>query len=367
MNLNNEDKLTCPVCGEKVFNLLGHIKIHNPKIRSKKTFFEFFPDYKGKLMVDCTKSHELKCPYCDKVYSKNNLLQLHIKNAHPEHYVKEEKIRKCAGLICPICGKKVSDMKQHIKSHDYYVWEDFCREFNWDIKLVKNITDEYRNNLSKNKKRFYQSERGLQLRQEQSVKWQINNPVSNPDILEKAIHSRTVNMNIPNYGAMGLHVTTDYASFRSFNEFIFDSICRLNNIIPIYESPEYAIKWFNSKKNFRTTYIPDFYIDGIGLIELKSTDKDALFSSTEEKYIKAKEIFDSLNIKYQICSLNDALSIFGFKYTFKEKIEIKKYVHDLVKENRIKFVSYRSSTILSWLFDTTDYANLPFIKIIKQQ
>lgn len=360
-----QEKIICPVCNKEVLNLLGHIKKHNPKIRSKKVFYEYFPNYEGKFQIDCSKKITVKCPYCNKEFNKNNALQIHIKKIHPEFFIKQEIVKKCANLICPICNHKVSDMKQHIKRHEIYNWDDFCFRYNWDVKLVKSITEDYRNNLSKNKKDFYNSERGLLLREEQSIKMQTDaKRICWASVKEKSMNTRAKNKTLSNSGPRGLHVITNYGSFRSYNEFIFATLCKLNNINLEYENLEYSIKWYNLEKGFIGTYVPDFYHYNTGLIELKAFKKDVKEAKKEEKYIQAEKIYKKLNIPFYIFSLDEALSMFGLKYSYKEKILIKKYVLDLVSNNEIQFICpYKKSKILYELFETEDYSTLDFIKI----
>lgn len=363
--MESDEKIICPICGKEVLNLLGHIKIHNPKIRSKKVFFEFFPNYSGKFQIDCTKHHnDIKCPYCGKSFLKKNALQLHIKRIHPEFFKKEEIVKKCNNLICPICGKHVSDMKQHIKSHDIYDWEVFCKQYNWDAKLTKYISEEYRKKLSENKKSFYNSDKGLELRKEQSIKMQSElNPFCWASTKEKSVNTRAKNNTHCINGKYGLHVITPYGSYRSYNEFIFGTLCKFNNIQISYENSEYSVKWYNHEKQFVSTYTPDFFHEKIGLIELKGDKKDVKKSLSEDKYIQAQEIYQKLGIPFKILSLSEALKLFGLSYTFVEKIQIKKYILELVKTNEIIFVCpYKKSRILYEIFETDDFSKLPFIK-----
>ena len=149
-----QEYIVCPICGKEIVNLLAHIKIHKEyKIYDKQTFYEYFPNYTGKFQIDRRVDRECKCHICEKVFKHNNNLQLHYKRHHEQWY-NENKIqdnRTCAKLKCPICGKMSSDIKQHINRSHRMDWEEFCKQYNWDLKLTKYVSTEYKKHLSENK------------------------------------------------------------------------------------------------------------------------------------------------------------------------------------------------------------------------
>ena len=188
--------LICPICQKEYSNLLRHIQIHIKDIKNKTDFLNYFPDFKGLLVENNRLKGKNKCPYCEREYDYKNGLILHIKREHPEFYTKEDK-RKNAKLICPICNNNFSDIKQHVEMKHCIKWSNFCNEYNWDINLTKFISDEYKENLSRNKKEFYNTKRGLELRKNASEEWKDKNPSQNREYISKSIYNRSLNTSIP--------------------------------------------------------------------------------------------------------------------------------------------------------------------------
>jgi len=366
-----QEKIICPECGLEVKNLISHIRIHHNEIKNKKTFFEYYPNYNGKFQIDSRKKQKCVCPICGKEYNYNNSLLLHIKNVHPDKYDLYHKgdNRICAKLICPICGKNYTDIKQHIERMHDIKWESFCNQYNWDIKLTKYVSDEYRQHLSENKKIFYHNSlRGKELRKNQSEIWKYNNPAKDRKILEKAIYNRSYHNNIPTFNNRGIKIQYKNNTFRSLTEFIFYNICKINNLNIKYESNEYIVKYYNSSKKFITTYLPDFYIDNFGLIELKSLPREVKLAKDEEKYLKVSSIYKNLNIPYYILDLNSALKILNLDY---EKYEIKDIIRNIIYEgiqnNELHIWCKSNSRNIKYYLDVDELNNIDCITLIDKK
>ena len=313
----NDDFLICPKCGGNTKNLIRHFMGDHPEygVKNKTDIQNAFPEYKGRFHIDNRKIGDYICPICDTHFDYKNGLQVHIKNLHADQYYlyKRKDTRSCAHLQCPICKKMYSDIKQHINGTHNMDWSIFCREYDWDIKLTKNITEEYRKNLSINKKNFYrETGRGKELRKNQSARWKDDNPANHSDIKEKSINSRAVHGKLPALSGRGICIKYKGIRFRSYNEFCFYIICRNNGITIEYEPTGFLIKYWNEGKKFYSTYIPDFYIPEIGVMELKSNKGDKEYClSHDNKYAKVSDVYGGLNIPYHICTFREALDLLG--------------------------------------------------------
>lgn len=364
-----KDFIECPVCHEKVKSLIRHLRgNHDRSLKDRKAIEAAFPELIGcKLQI--TKfdtSKEYKCEFCDKVYHRKNDIQNHIRNQHPEHYHKAENIRKCPLFICPACGKESGNMKQHAGDTHGLSWGIFCKEYNWDPIKVKNITDEYRQSLSKNKKSYYNSDAGIERRKLQSKIWSENNPSKDRIKISKAINNRAIHgaQTIESHSYYGIKVHYNGKSFRSFCEFEFYILCKMHNIDAEYEPGKYCVKWFNKEKNFYTTYLPDFYIDGVGLIELKCTDRDVRIAKESAKYIAVDSVYKELAIEYDITTLAKFFNKSGIEITIEDRIALKQFILDLSNKDEIKFtVPSKQSRVMKNIFDIDDLSTISCITI----
>ena len=124
--------LICPICRKHVKNLISHIRrSHDNNIKTRKDLENRFPELKGtKIQISkYDMSKEYICEYCGKIYQRLNDLQNHIKNHHPEHYQKTI-MTKCPQQTCPICGKELGNLRQHVRETHELKWEDFCIQYN---------------------------------------------------------------------------------------------------------------------------------------------------------------------------------------------------------------------------------------------
>lgn len=365
-----KDFIECPVCHEKVKSLIRHLRgNHDRSLKNREAVEAAFPELIGhKLQVGLVTdtSVEIKCEFCDKVYHRKNDIQNHIRNCHPEHYCKTECKKKLPTIKCPICGKESGNMKQHIgDSHDM-LWDDFCNDYCWDKQNVKIVTDEYRKLLSKNKKQYYNSSAGIERRKLQSKIWSENNPSKDREKISKSISNRATrgNQSIESHSYYGIKVHCNNKSFRSFCEFEFYMLCKMHNIDAEYEPGKYCVKWFNKEKNFYTTYLPDFYIDGVGLIELKCTDRDVRIAKESDKYIAVGSVYKELAIEYDITTPAKFFNKSGIEITIEDRVALKKHILDLANKGEIKFtVPSKHSRVMKNIFDVDDLSTISCITI----
>lgn len=367
-----KELLICPECGAKVKNIIAHAKIHHNEIVDKKSFLMFYPNYDQPFQIDTRTPKDLECPICHVHYQYNNSLGLHLKKCHYDYWVSQgggQDNRKCAKIECPICHNKCSDIKQHTHRKHQLEWEVFCKLYNWDIKNTKYVSNEYRKSLSDNKKKFYRTtERGKELRELQSIKWTENNVAKDPKVKEKSMNTRSKNGKIPKINYHGIHISYNKnKSFRSFNEFTVWAMCNLHKINVDYENTKYIVKWYNEEGGFMSTYTPDFYIEGIGLVELKDVKRAEIQAKKEEKYIKVSKIYKSIGIPFNVYSqkhLFDVLGINEKKYIINSYL--KNLIDEAIKTDNIRITCRENSKIIKEMTDCEDLNSLHFVTIIKK-
>lgn len=364
-----EEFIECPICNDKVKNLIRHLRgKHDRSLKDRAAIESKFPELKGKKMQITVfdKSKEYKCEFCNKVYHRTNDIQNHLRLYHPEHYKKHIIEKKCPTITCPICGKESGNLKQHVGDTHDMTWDTFCAEYNWDPKLVKVITDDYRKHLSDNKKEYYNSDKGMLRRESQSIEWRNNNPSKDRATMCKSIHTRAMNERLPVeiHSCYGIKVNCYGRTFRSFCEFEFYVICNKLNMKVEYEPGSYCIKWFNEEKNFYTTYLPDFYVEGIGLIELKGNNRDVRIAKETPKYINVSEVYSGLGVPYKITTNDMFFKEFGISMNYKIGITIKQEVLNLAKDGKIRFTApSKRSRILKNIFDVDDLSKVSCVTI----
>lgn len=347
--------LTCPLCGASgLQNILGHYKIHEKGITGKQ-FRLLYPEWIGPLQIDHRAHGAYKCPYCDKIYTFNNGLSIHLKKVHPEEWATilyNKKIQKqhkqnIKGQTCSICNKIKIDLKQHVECSHNITWKEYCSKYNHDISKTKIVDEEYKQKLSTNKKAFYHNtERGKELRLLQSQLWSgKNNIIHQPNILEKAIYTRAIHGAIPSTNFKGIPCWYKKINryTRSFEELRFIIFLEMNGIEYEYE-PKFVMKYYNEDKGFITSYLPDFYIDGI-YYELK-TDSDykrIINDIQHSKYFEISKAFQKINVKFEITTLNQYATKMGFNV---KSVNIENKIISEYNNKNIKFTCKKNSSII---------------------
>ena len=190
--------IECPICKKQFKSLNKHVEWqHNISIADFKKKYNI-----TKMQENCRKAdYNLTCPYCNEKFKLNNALSIHIKFNHKEEWkhIQEEKQKTKAEtnhLKCAICGFETNLLYYHINcSHKDITWEDYCKKFNNDINIKSYFTEEHKKMLSVNKKKFYDSDRGLKERERLSKKFSgENNPACNPEVRKKISDAATKKM-----------------------------------------------------------------------------------------------------------------------------------------------------------------------------
>lgn len=364
--------LTCPLCGKSnLKNILAHYKIHIRDITREK-FLELYPDWDQPFQYDLRERKELHCPYCDKTFLMKNVLHSHIRTMHKEEWEiirierdsKAEEKQRIKGQQCKICGSIKIDLKQHVERSHNIDWNTYCEEYNHDKSMTKIVDEEYRENLSRNKKKFYnETEEGRLLKRKQSEKWKgENNVIYKDGVLEKSMYTRSAHGLIPNTSVRGIHCWYKGIdkTTRSYEELKFIIMLEMNGIDFKYE-PGFVIKYWNSERNFITTYLPDFYINGI-YYELKvPKERTRILENIETtKYYEIIKAFDKINVKFDIVSIES----FAMEHNISaDYIAIDEIIRTKYKNDEIRFTCKENSATVKQITGITDLKNAKGVKL----
>jgi len=361
--LSKKEFITCPICNRKLKEMARHlIKTHNISVESFKLKYPMVP----LKIISEPIENTVKCDICGKEYKKNNALGLHYKNIHPE-YFEEKKLKEAPyrHYTCPICSRKVNDIKQHIEDGHKIKWNIFCNKYNWDIKVTKYISEEYRHNLSVNKKAFYDSDKGIILKKIQSdAMLGDKNMACRPEIKAKISVSAIKRINSNpfferSYGIKFRFFVDNNKYFaRSFEEFRVMYYLIKNNILFKYEKTRLKYK----SKDVIRTYILDFEIEG-KYYEVKSSLK--LKDSDNEKYNSVNDTLHKVNKHLEIVTLNELKNIFNFEINKKEEYT---FCRDMLAQDKMFITVYTyhdKSRILENIVE--NYKTHKNIKYIKKE
>ena len=297
-----------------------------------------------------------ECPVCNKTlktcyYNGIKGLNPHMKYEHLDfllNLLEEEENKKPVnekGNLCPICNRSWINMKAHIKQEHNLNWEDFVKKFNYTKESFK-FTDSHKAMLSKNKKAFYESDKGKKLKKLQSEKIKGDlNPSTREEVKLKISLSRqgkplpratreknslvTSNRLLENpLSTQSLGYTFQiiynnrYYYSRSFEEFKV-LLPLLENNIPIVIEP-CRISYVD-EEGLVKNYIPDFLINNI-YYETKASDLE--FDSY--KYRICKEKLQSLGSDLLLLRSSTMQKYLGIKpFTpYQIKIKIKEYFYN---------------------------------------
>lgn len=302
-----KDVLECPLCGKRMFTLKNHIIMKHGLTQYE--IFERFP--KLQLHVDKRKEDNIKCSICDKTFKFKNGYSIHMKKVHNIDINKKDAVL-VPKIRCNICNTDVNNLTYHLKYKHNINVEDYKKEFNYEGPLLI-FSETHKNNLSKNKKAFYnESERGLELKRELSKKVSgDNNPGCDP-IVKKKISNAAVrrikeNNNINGFysNSYGIRIKfkfeNTFYSVRSLEEFKC-LYTLLNNGIK-FEYENTIINYKIEDNSFRTY-----------LLDLKINDLYIEIKGTSEKRIEEYYSISQYNLIYKhLQNLNKRFYIMNYK------------------------------------------------------
>lgn len=210
---------------------------------------------------------------------------------------------------CPICGIRISQIYKHvIHCHKDITWQQF--ESNGWVHGKVYYTASHKETLSKNKKTFYDSERGLENKKELKARFSgNNNPACRIDVREKISKARTGQKKslkaraIDSKNSIVKYMNrTDFCSygylfwvmiddkehlFKSKTEFTIYLMLKHFGITNFKFEP-FAIEYYDESLKYNRNYILDLIVDG-KYYEIKSNEK------AFKKDIKYKYVNDKLN------------------------------------------------------------------------
>lgn len=306
-------KCICPICNKEFGNLNMHVVYaHN------LTCEEFHKKYPGVRMQQPTQSNKVYsiCPYCGKEYNTKNGLGTHIAYKHKNvKYGKKLNINKTCkeGYICPICGRETTNISQHVLLTHNLTWDKFVKDYNW-TGMKKYVSEEAHKNLSMNKKKFYESERGTKLKQIQSKKMSgTNNIVYLPHVREK-IMTKVASRGVNSLTGYGISIKLKNGIFlKSFNEFIVYSVLEDMNINFKYEEVQIRYKY---KRKWHT-YFADFIIDN-HIYELKPYTMIKIKTNnynSAEKYNIIKDYANKAGYEFELVNPTLLLKKYNYDYS----------------------------------------------------
>lgn len=304
----SEELIECPICHKKMKSIASHIPfIH---LMSIKEFKMKYPD--SKIQLNCRKKGHFVCNHCNKEFEYKNCLQAHIKKSHPEYFVKET-IKKEGHIECAICCKKTDTIYNHVLLKHRCSWESYCEKYGKDLNTRSYFSDEHLKNLSKNKKMFYSSERGIEQRKKQSELYSgEKNPAKRMDVRSKislSAANRSMSDEISfNRNGISIYFELNNKKYnvRSFEEFKTIYTLVKNNIPFVYEKT--IVNYYKEDGSIHR-YILDFMINGL-FVELKC-DKNKIDYYHVDKYERVNKILNSMGKKLIVADYNDICKMFS--------------------------------------------------------
>lgn len=366
MDLNQLDKIKCPICGVFLKSLNSHI-VHIHKMTLTQ-FKELYPNYP--IHVDSRKKLKLECQYCGKKFSLKNGLQLHIKKLHPQHYCKLTGEGSDGHLQCKICGKKTDVLYNHISLKHNISWQQYCQEYGQSAKAF--FTQKHIKSLSQNKKIFYQSDRGYQLKLKQRQMYSgQNNPAKRRQARSKisAAAAKRIARGDIKYNRMGINIHFEMDgqlyNVRSFQQFKTVYTLIKNNVQFEYQK---RIVNYQDQNGIVRHYILDFTING-DPVQLKCDTKKVDYLSIF-KYKTVSDILAKLGEQFSVLSYQQICDRYGLiKPLSSQFYDTLKY---LLKDNKcsITYVCRQNSKsrILSRIDQNYENnQNIKIIRVVKQE
>jgi len=356
-------QIECPICHQKMKNLKMHL-FYKHKMRMDE-FHSQYPNF-GPTQITVTQKKQ-KCQYCndDKLYSPSGLgthiayIHKNIKRNDPKN--KTKKYIKKEGYLCPICGLVFKNFSQHVELTHKLEWDKFVKKYNWvDDKAF--VSHKHRQNLSINKKEFYQTEKGKKLRRQQSIQTSgQGNMIYLPGVRDKisaAAANRLITNNNTNIN-IGIHSLYKNLHFRSKQELKIALLFDENDISFEYESKCFT---YVDELQQKRRYVPDFFVKDF-VIEVKSN----YAQQDEHKY---QQISKQFGDKFIFGTPIDIANFFKLK---KRDMLIQSFFIEkcktLLKNKQIVFKQYRADGNFAFfkLLDKNYYQNPIFICKTKSQ
>lgn len=287
-----------------------------------------------------------KCPVCGKelkecYYNGSRGINPHIKFCHSDYLIdlleekEKDKEESNRGSICPLCDKSYINMGHHVLEYHKMKWEDFLSSTGFKGNKYT-FTDSHKEKLSSNKKKFYKSERGLDLRKKQSDKISgINNPACREEVRKKIsdkhigrkLTSHHIEVNSKRSSERLLEGNLGKESFGYYFQFIINdkyfyarSFEELKVILTLLKGDieflqEPCIIEYYDRDNCKRCYIPDFLIGG-NYFETKCTQEEF----EDYKYKSCKKVLKGMGKDLRLLRSKDLLSEFGIRVLSNEVI-----------------------------------------------
>jgi len=383
--------IECPYCKNLYSNIKTHIFYKHGK--SYEDFKREFPNFgKTQETVSYWDGIYYKCEFCKNVgkTKRKSMLLNHYKKYHynelnesqkieVDKYVESKNKLDLNELItCPICERKVRMFKQHIERGHCLNWNKFCEDYNFDKNLKCIITKNHKNQLSINKKLFYQSEIGLDQRKHLSKKFSGNGNFAKLKYVREKISKSMLSNNRTNQqlGSFGLIVNFIYNNqeyfCRSFVEFRILFALLENNIPFEYEKNRFL---YELDSGLKRIYISDLKIND-HIYEIKA------FSGVniEEGKFKGFDVYNK-NIRIIIEKSGFSFKIVNYSMLMDE-LNLEKNpdfyyankIKEMLEKNEIKklqFLVFSRSKLKSNFFkkyniDIEKYACVNYKEFIKE-
>lgn len=307
-----EELIECPICNKKLKSLTSHIPfIHRISIED---FKKSYPEVK-RLQLNLRKKGEYICDYCGKQFDYKNCLQIHIKHFHKDNFVKLDKYKPGhRKFICEVCNKKTNQLYNHVLLKHQINWDDYCDKYHWDGSIKSYFSEDHINTLSVNKKFFYSTERGLQLREEQSVLYSGDgNPAKNTEVRAKISLSaaKRCQNGEATYSRYGIHISFEIDGrrlySRSFEEFKTILLFLKNKVDFEYEK---VVVKYKDENNVIRNYVLDFLIDKKYMVEMKCDNKRVNYFEIH-KYKQIRDILSRVGKEFIILNNDEICERFG--------------------------------------------------------
>ena len=248
---------------------------------------------------------------------------------------------------CPICHLHIKDMGAHIEKVHNMQWDAFCIEYSWNNPRI--FCDEnHRENLSKNKKYYYnETEAGIKRRKQQSIANSgLNNPACRDDVKLKISRSRKGKSFLSKQSRYNISKSTNngiYSSNARSYGYTFWAICNNTErrfrskleyeiflMLDYYKIPfeyePYKLEYYDSDKNELRHYIIDYIINN-RIFEVKPS---YIQLSIDPKYGHISKKLKEMNKELELLTLNNFYDILNIHINNQKPLS---YFDDLILQN----------------------------------